>query len=210
MKKLALSLAGLLVLAGCTPQVDDDVINQMENAVREGLAEQGTVKQVELNRENENRMTGYALVEPRNAPGTELRFSCTADREGDTGSRFNWRCTPPSQQQQAASEGAGAEASGDKDPQAAVPADTGGGDGPGRIALAGRWTDTGDCSNVTLLGEDGVFIAPNGARGNWDLQGSQLTLSGPGGSVSWAVFLEDPNTLVLTSPDGSRSQSTRC
>jgi hypothetical protein len=210
MKKFALSLAGLLVLAGCTPQVDDDVINQMENAVREGLAEQGTVKQVELNRENENRMTGYALVEPRNAPGTELRFSCTADREGDTGSRFNWRCTPPSQQQQAASEGAGAEASGDKDPQAAAPADTGGGAGPGRMALVGRWTDVGDCSNVTLLGEDGVFIAPNGNRGNWALQGSQLTLSGPGGSVSWAVFLQDPNTLVLTSPDGSRSQSTRC
>ncbi|HWT11484.1 MAG TPA: hypothetical protein VN231_01890, partial [Allosphingosinicella sp.] len=82
--------------------------------------------------------------------------------------------------------------------------------GAGRAAFVGRWTDNGDCSVVTLLGEDGIFIAPNGARGNWNVEGSQFTLSGPGGSVSWSVFFNDPNTMTLTSADGSQAQSTRC
>ena len=205
MKKLALSLGGLLILAACTPAVDNQVIDQMETAVREGLAPQGIVRQVELTREDENRMTGFAIVEPREAPGTELRFTCTAEREGDSGAQFNWRCTPPG-----ATGGGGdaADAAGGKDPQAG--AADGGGAGPGRAALIGRWTDTGDCGNVTLLGEDGIFVAADGARGNWELAGDRLTLSGPGGSISWSVYLEDPNTLTLTSADGSQAQSTRC
>lgn len=208
MKILAVSLGGLLALAACTPAVDTQVIDQMEEAVREGLAAQGTVKQVELTRESDDRMTGFAIVEPRDAPGTEARFTCTAEREGETGSQFNWRCTPPGGGSETGSE---AQPAGGKDPQAAG-AGAGGGAaaGPGRTTLVGRWTDTGDCSVVTLLGEDGVFIAPDGGRGNWTLEGSTLTLSGPGGSISWEVFLDDPNTMTLTSADGSTAQSTRC
>ena len=207
MKAFAISLSGLIILAGCTPAVDERLINQMEGEVSNGLAAQGTVKQVELNRESDDRMTGFAVIEPRTAPGTEVRFTCTAERQGDTGTRFNWQCTPPGQGGTASQA-----ASGGKDPQAqaspAAPSTPTG--GVSRTALVGRWTDTGDCNVVTLLGEDGIFIAPNGRRGNWEVQGSQLTLSGPGGSVSWSVFLDDPNTMTLTSADGSRSRSTRC
>lgn len=210
MKRLAFALTAAGLIAGCTPAVDEDVINQMENAVREGLASRGTVKQVELNRESEHRMTGFAVVEPQGG-GAEQRYNCTAEREGESGAQFNWRCQPADQQQAAASSSGGDQPSdGGKDPQAAPAAAGGGGAGPGRMALVGRWTDNGDCSVVTLLGEDGVFIAPNGARGNWAINGEVLSLSGPGGQASWTVFLQDPNTLVLTDPQGGQSTSTRC
>src|ERR671918_275115 len=89
MKRLAFALTAAGLIAACTPAVDEDVINQMENAIREGLASRGTVKQVELTRESEHRMTGFAVIEPRDAAGTEARFNCTAEREGETGAQFN-------------------------------------------------------------------------------------------------------------------------
>ena len=93
--------------------------------------------------------------------------------------------------------------------RAPKPARTPAADGTARAPYVGRWTDTDDCSNVTVLDADGSFIAPNGAIGNWDVRGSTLTLWGPGGSISWQVSLND-NRITLTSPDGSQSQSTRC
>ena len=95
MRILAISLGGMLALAGCTPAVNDQMIDQMEQEVSNGLAAQGTVKQVELTRENDDRMTGYAVIEPSAAPGTDIRFDCTAERQGDSGTMFDWQCTPP-------------------------------------------------------------------------------------------------------------------
>ena len=112
MKALVFSLAGMLALAACTPAVDDQMIDQMEGEVRNGLAAQGTVKQVELTRESDDRMTGYAVVEPSAAPGSDVRFECTAERQGESGTMFNWQCTPPGAEAPAdaaaASEGADA------------------------------------------------------------------------------------------------------
>ena len=90
--------------------------------------------------------------------------------------------------------------------QSALPEPT----GFDRHPFIGRWTDDGDCDRVTLLGEDGIFVAPNGARGDWGVHGSTLKLSGPGGIVTWTVVFDDPDRMVLTSPDGTRSTSTRC
>lgn len=209
MKRVAISMTALWLAAGCTIGGDEAMINQVENAVREELGSRGTVKQVELSRENENRLTGYALVEPRDAPGTEVRYNCTADRQGESGASYNWRCSAGDRQASAEGGGAASQPSGDKDPQAA-PANAGGASGPGRMAFAGRWTDTGDCSVVTILGEDGSFIAADGGRGTWDVQGSQLIFTGPGGSRALDVYLADPNTIVVTNPDGSIGRSTRC
>ncbi len=202
-----LALGGLSLLAACTPAVDDSMINQMEEAVREGLAAQGEVKEVELTKENDDRMTGFAVIEPSEAPGTEARFDCTAERQGETGTQFSWRCNPAAQSADAGSTSSPAD--GGKEPAGAVPAasqlaslD--------RVPYVGRWSDTGDCSEVTILGADGVFIAPNGARGNWDVRGDQLTLSGAGGTGTWAIRLEDPNTLTLTEADGTVGRSVRC
>ena len=79
-----------------------------------------------------------------------------------------------------------------------------------RLALVGLWTDDGNCGRVTQLRGDGVFVAPNGAVGAWAFDGATLTLSGPGGAVSWSVEFETPDRMVLTSPDGSESRSSRC
>jgi hypothetical protein len=76
--------------------------------------------------------------------------------------------------------------------------------------LVGRWTDNHDCDQVTVLRQDGRFVAPNGNEGNWGMLGSQLTLWGPGGSVSWLTSLPSGNVLVLTDADGATSRSTRC
>lgn len=77
--------------------------------------------------------------------------------------------------------------------------------------LVGLWADVqGDCSEVTALREDGVFIAPNGGRGTWELADGRLTLSGPGGSFSWTIALEDRDTIVLVEDDGATSRSFRC
>ena len=53
--------------------------------MRSGLAAQGTVKQVELSREGEGRMKGFAVVQLNNPPGEEARYTCTAQRQGDAG-----------------------------------------------------------------------------------------------------------------------------
>lgn len=77
-------------------------------------------------------------------------------------------------------------------------------------AFVGRWTDNGDCGEVTELQADGIFIAPNGAIGNWAVEGDILKIWGPGGTISWTVEFDGPDTIVLTSSDGSVSRSTRC
>lgn len=204
-----LALGGLSLLAACTPAVDESMINQMEEAVSEGLSAQGEVKEVELTKENDDRMTGFAVIEPREAPGTEARFDCTAERQGESGTQFSWRCNPATQSADAGSTTT-IPANASKDPAAgAIPAAA-----PlaslDRVPYVGRWTDIGDCSQVTVLGADGVFITANGARGNWDVRGDQFTLSGANGSATWTVRLDDPNTLTLTSADGTSGRSTRC
>lgn len=87
-------LCASLVLAACNVSVDDGMIDNVENSVRQGLAAQGNVKQVELSRAGEGRMAGYALVELNDPPGVEARFTCTAERQGD-GMTYDWECVPP-------------------------------------------------------------------------------------------------------------------
>ena len=202
MKKLFLSAAGALALTACNFGTDE--VAMLENSIRESAQDQGyTVKQINLRKEGDDRVVGDATVTQRDNPSAEIRWDCTATRQGTS---FQWRCAPAAQQASATNNATPTPAP----TPAPAPAPVAANSGAGRAAYVGRWTDTNDCSVVTLLGADGVFIAPNGARGNWDVQGSTLTLSGPGGQVSWQVFLNDPNTMTLTSPDGSQSQSTRC
>ena len=208
MKKLMIALGCALVLSACEAGIGSEDIDNLENDIREAAEQQGlTLKEIDLRTEGEDRVVGDATVAPRDNPSAEIRWDCSAQRED--GNRLQWRCAPPNQ---SATSNAGA---GSNTAPAATPAPAPAPaaqepTGAGRFAYAGRWTDTNDCTTVTVLGQDGVFIAPNGARGNWDVQGDQLTLSGPGGQVSWRVYLSDPNTMVLTSADGSQSQSTRC
>lgn len=77
----------LFILAGCQFSSEED---QLENAIRDGLANQGTVQEVELTRQDENNMTGYAMI--RENSGRSGRLNCTAQRSD--GTNFQWRCSP--------------------------------------------------------------------------------------------------------------------
>jgi len=76
--------------------------------------------------------------------------------------------------------------------------------------IPGRWTDNGDCSNALEYMPDGRVIAPNGAEGSWQLNGDQLTVTGPTGSQTLRITSIDQSAAYALSPDGSVHVSQRC
>ena len=76
----------------CLPAIDQRMIDNMEGTIRQSLAQQGEVREVELTRQDDMRMTGHALV--RDGSGNEVRANCTATRENEASNHFSWRCTP--------------------------------------------------------------------------------------------------------------------
>lgn len=87
MKAFAIPLGLALSVAACTVSTEED---QLENAIRENLSSRGNVTQVELTRQGDDNMSGFAVV--RAADGTESRLNCTAQRA--SADNFNWRCQP--------------------------------------------------------------------------------------------------------------------
>lgn len=90
----------------------------------------------------------------------------------------------------------------------------GGGLGAGGIEpgiLVGTWSDNGDCNNpqVEFLA-DGSFRSFNGGGGQWQLDGSTLTLSGDGGTATMQLQSFDGRVLTALDPNGQPSRSTRC
>lgn len=76
----------------CVPTIDEAMLTQMENTIRQSLAEQATVLAVDMSRQDDDHMTGYAQV--RDADGDEGRVNCTAARETGGNGNFNWECAP--------------------------------------------------------------------------------------------------------------------
>jgi len=103
-----------------------------------------------------------------------------------------------------------AAAPGGKDPAGAVPASSSGAPVLDRAYIAGAWTDTPDCSDAAEFHQDGTFTAANGGGGLWNLDGDQLTMSGPGGTVVMRIAPIDQDTMNVVNPDGSLGRSTRC
>ena len=91
MKTEAILLITLLGLTACSASDEDEV----KTAIREGLAQRGTVLQVEIVRRDEDHMTGFAIL--RNHAGDEVRMNCTVERESVStmmNEGFSWRCLP--------------------------------------------------------------------------------------------------------------------
>ena len=86
MKMKSFGLAGLLTLAACSVGSGAD---RLEEVVGDQLANQGTVEEVTFTAQDENRMTGHAML--RDASGQQRRMNCTARRT--SGSSFDWNCT---------------------------------------------------------------------------------------------------------------------
>lgn len=76
----------------CLPAIDQRVVDGMEATIRQSLAQQATVNEVEMTRQDDMRMTGHALL--RDGNGNEVRANCTATRENEASANFNWRCQP--------------------------------------------------------------------------------------------------------------------
>lgn len=87
MIRTAIVLTALLGAAGCNVVSEED---QLENAIREGLSNQGTVQEVNLTRQDENNINGYVAMQ--DTTGRQGRLNCTAQRT--EGSNFSWRCAP--------------------------------------------------------------------------------------------------------------------
>ncbi len=87
MRKGISTLGAFLALAGCQMSSEED---QLENAIREGLANQGAVEEVNLVRQNEDSLAGYAMI--RDPSGRTGRLNCTAQRT--EGINFAWQCAP--------------------------------------------------------------------------------------------------------------------
>jgi hypothetical protein len=76
----------------CLPAIDQRMVDNMEGTIRQSLAQQGEVREVELTRQDDMRMTGHAVV--RGGDGEEVRANCTVTRENEASNHFNWRCAP--------------------------------------------------------------------------------------------------------------------
>ena len=76
----------------CVPAVTDRVVQDIETDIRNRLSQQGEVLEVDLNRQDDMRMTGHARV--RGPDGTEVRTNCTATRTDPNSLNFNWECNP--------------------------------------------------------------------------------------------------------------------
>jgi hypothetical protein len=80
----------------CLPAIDQHMVDNMEGTIRQSLAQQGDVREVHLTRQDDMRMTGFAVV--RDASGNEVRANCTATRENEASNHLNWRCEPADSQ----------------------------------------------------------------------------------------------------------------
>ena len=91
MRVPTIPFAALLLLPACGASDEE----QVETAIRQGLAERGTVLDVQVTREGDDPMTGVAIL--RNHAGTQVRMNCTVEREGEKSvmkQGFSWRCEP--------------------------------------------------------------------------------------------------------------------
>ena len=76
----------------CLPAIDQRMVDNMKAAIRQSLAQQGEVREVELARQDDMRMTGHAVV--RDAGGNDVRAECTVTRENEASNHFSWHCAP--------------------------------------------------------------------------------------------------------------------
>ena len=76
----------------CNPVVNAAAIEDVENAMRELLGQQATVLEVAMNRQDDDRMIGFARL--RDKDGAIVRTNCTATREAEGSRTFDWECQP--------------------------------------------------------------------------------------------------------------------
>ena len=99
---------------------------------------------------------------------------------------------------------------GGKDSGTSTQASAGGVPTLDRAFVIGRWTDKGDCSDGVEFSPDGRFVTANGGGGLWNLEGSEMTMSGNAQTITMRIVPVDQNTMTVVNQDGSLGRSTRC
>lgn len=94
----------------CQPVIDEAMLTEIEGSIRQSLAAQGSVEEVEMTRRDDDNMAGFARI--RDGSGGEGRFECTAARDANDAGNFTWRCNPPGAPPEAGAEAAPADAGG--------------------------------------------------------------------------------------------------
>ena len=87
MKTCSIALASALALAACSSPSDEE---QLAGTIRESLASQGTVQQVEMKKQPNGGMAGFVMIKEAN--GRVGRLNCTAAALGN--SKYDWKCAP--------------------------------------------------------------------------------------------------------------------
>ena len=79
--------------ANCAPAVTDQLIQDMENNMRRQLSQQGELLELDLERQDDMRITGSGRL--RVADGTEVPLDCNITRQSANSLNFNGGCYPP-------------------------------------------------------------------------------------------------------------------
>ena len=88
MKGFSIALGAALALGACSVESDED---RLENTIREKLAGQGEVQEVEMKKQADGGMAGHVVIKEPN--GRVGRLACTA-KAGGSGSSYAWSCSP--------------------------------------------------------------------------------------------------------------------
>lgn len=76
-------------------------------------------------------------------------------------------------------------------------------------AIVGLWGDNGSCVAPIDMRADGSFDF-GGRIGHWQLEGDQVTMSGPAATQTATITWQDNDHFTLTHPNGSVGRSQRC
>jgi hypothetical protein len=84
---------------------------------------------------------------------------------------------------------------------------------PGEVTrgwFAGRWTDSGDCTDAGQFAEDGTYLLADGTRGMWNIHEGRLVVQHSGGRSALKLRRVGEDVVEVANEDGSKGRSTRC
>ena len=79
-----------------------------------------------------------------------------------------------------------------------------------RAWFAGRWTDTGNCTDAGNFAPNGTYLLSDGTRGMWSVQDGKLFVQHANGRGAIRLRRVDDTTVETLNDDGSVGRSTRC
>ena len=88
MREFSIVLGAAFALGACSVESDED---RLESTIREKLAGQGSVQEVEMKKQGDGGMAGHVIIKEPN--GRVGRLACSA-LPGGSGSGYDWRCSP--------------------------------------------------------------------------------------------------------------------